>query len=69
MSRTDKFYSRQVQSLLLKSTSSLRSFSTSMRFDSETDYYKKLGVKNTATQTEIKRKFYELAKKHHPDAA
>ncbi len=40
-----------------------------MRFDSETDYYKKLGVKNTATQTEIKRKFYELAKKHHPDAA
>lgn len=56
-----------MQSLLLKST--FRPFSQSLRFDTEVDYYKKLGVKSSASQSEIKRKFYELAKKHHPDAA
>ena len=28
-----------------------------------------LGLTKRATQAEIKKKFYELAKKHHPDSA
>jgi len=32
------------------------------------DYYKILGLSNTASQEEIKQKYRELAKKWHPDA-
>lgn len=43
-------------------------FST-LGFNKEVDYYRHLGLKSCATQDEIKLKFYELAKKHHPDSA
>ncbi|KAJ1422519.1 DnaJ domain-containing protein, partial [Ochromonadaceae sp. CCMP2298] len=33
----------------------------------EKDLYKTLGVKQSATKTEIKRAFRKLAQKHHPD--
>lgn len=46
-----------------------RYFSQQLLFNADVDYYGRLGVKSSATQTEIKRKFYELAKKHHPDSA
>ncbi|MCX6737685.1 MAG: DnaJ domain-containing protein, partial [Candidatus Parcubacteria bacterium] len=31
------------------------------------DYYKTLGIKENASQEEIKRAFHQLAYKHHPD--
>lgn len=31
------------------------------------DYYKTLGVPRTATKAEIKKRYFELAKKYHPD--
>jgi molecular chaperone DnaJ len=34
----------------------------------EKDYYKALGVPETATEQEIRRAYRKLAKKHHPDA-
>eukprot|EP00354_Favella_ehrenbergii_P006626 CAMPEP_0170466220 /NCGR_PEP_ID=MMETSP0123-20130129/10264_1 /TAXON_ID=182087 /ORGANISM="Favella ehrenbergii, Strain Fehren 1" /LENGTH=70 /DNA_ID=CAMNT_0010732299 /DNA_START=73 /DNA_END=285 /DNA_ORIENTATION=- len=45
-----------------------RGFS-STNFNKNMDYYGQLGLTSTATQDDIKMKFYELAKKHHPDSA
>ena len=38
------------------------------QFDSSIDYYSVLGLQRDASQSEIKKKFYQLAKKYHPDA-
>jgi curved DNA-binding protein len=43
-----------------------RFFST--KFQKECDYYSRLGLTNTkSTADEIKQKYYELAKRYHPD--
>mmetsp|Transcript_4046 Transcript_4046/g.4932 ORF Transcript_4046/g.4932 Transcript_4046/m.4932 type:complete len:86 (+) Transcript_4046:78-335(+) len=39
-----------------------------LNFNRDLDYYGQLGLTKTATQDDIKMKFYELAKKHHPDS-
>lgn len=38
------------------------------RFDSSKDYYEDLGVSKSSSDDQIKRQYYTLAKKYHPDS-
>lgn len=44
-------------------------FYSPSQINSNKDYYKTLGLPNKATASEIKKSFYQLAKKYHPDVA
>jgi DnaJ-class molecular chaperone len=45
-----------------------RAFGTANNINASVDYYKVLGLKNSADEDQIKKNFYELAKKYHPDS-
>ena len=44
-------------------------FGSEMQYDAKNDYYKILGVTEKTEDKEIKKSYYRLAHKYHPDKA
>ena len=68
MYRLAMLYALPVQSTIFR-TPTIRAFgAANAQFRTDVDYYAHLGLAKSATPADIKKQFYDLAKKHHPDA-
>lgn len=49
----------------------LRNFNTlnDLKYDKKNDYYKLLGITPKISEKDMKKAYYQLAKKYHPDTA
>ncbi|XP_072299409.1 dnaJ heat shock protein family (Hsp40) member A3a isoform X3 [Eucyclogobius newberryi] len=58
---------RSLTGLMFPNAVYTKSFHTSATTCKKQDFYQVLGVPQTATQKEIKKAYYQMAKKYHPD--
>jgi DnaJ-domain-containing protein 1 len=63
------FINRQFKSFSLNNQNKYGYFGQQPNFDPRKDYYQMLNISKNASESEIKRTYYDLAKRYHPDVS